>query len=234
MSRPMGMVRRMAGRGVQIAPSILSADMARLGDQVREAEAAGADAIHIDVMDGVFVPRITFGPIVVEAVRSVTSLPLDVHLMINAPERQIEHFIAAGASTVIVHVESTRQLGDVVRQIREGGARVAVTLKPETELGELDAVLAEVDQVQVMSVNPGWSGQPFIPESLARLQAVRRSLERLGIDAVLEVDGGVNEQTAASVVAAGANLVVAGSAVFNERESVAVSMRRLRSAIAAG
>jgi ribulose-phosphate 3-epimerase len=224
----------MADRRVEIAPSILSADLARLGEQVREAEAAGADAIHIDVMDGVFVPRITFGPVVVAAVRSVTSLPLDVHLMIEAPERQIEEFVAAGASTVIVHVESTQLLGEVVRQIRAGGARVAVTLKPDTALSALDAVLPEIDQVQVMSVNPGWSGQSFMPESLERLEAVRTSLARLGIDAVLEVDGGVNEETVASVVAAGANLIVAGSAVFNGRESVAVSMGRLRSAIEAG
>ncbi len=216
---------------VRIAPSILSADFTRLGEQVREAEAAGADAIHVDVMDGRFVPRITFGSLIVEAVRRVTSLPLDVHLMIEEPERQIEHFIAAGADTIIVHVESTREVQRVVEQIRAGGARAGVTLKPGTGLEALAPALPEVDQVQIMSVNPGWGGQAFIAESLERLRATREQLRKLGLNAVLEVDGGVNAKTAAAVVKAGAELLVAGSAVFNGREPVGAAMERLRGAI---
>lgn len=219
-------------RGVEIAPSILSADITRLGEQVREAEAAGADAMHIDIMDGQFVPRITFGPLVVEAVRRVTSLPLDVHLMIQQPEAQVDEFIRAGADTLIVHVESTQQVHRVVQQIHAGGARAAVTLNPGTALSTLEAVLGEVEQVQVMGVNPGWSGQRFIPETVERLAVMRDRLAELGLHAVLEVDGGVSEETAAAVVRAGATLLVAGSAVFNDRESVAASMGRLRAAIA--
>lgn len=222
---------RSGGRRIQIAPSILAADLTRLGEQVREAEAAGADAIHIDVMDGHFVPRITFGPLMVEAVRRVTSLPLDVHLMIEEPEQHIDEFIAAGADTLIVHVESTATIGAVLEQIRAAGARTGVTLKPETELAALEPVLAEVDQLQIMSVQPGWGGQPFIPESLERLRATQEQLQALGLNAVLEVDGGVNAKTAAAVVEAGAELLVAGSAVFNDRESVGAAMARLRGAI---
>ncbi len=207
-------------RGVQIAPSILSADMTRLGEQVREAEAAGADAIHIDIMDGQFVPRISFGPLVVEAVRRVTSLPLDVHLMIESPEAQVDEFIKAGADTLIVHVESTQQVHRIVQQIHAGGARAALTLNPGTALSALEAVLGEVEQVQVMGVNPGWSGQSFIPETIDRLAAMRDRLAELGLNAVLEIDGGVSVETIAAVVGAGATLLVAGSAVFNERESV--------------
>ena len=222
---------RTGERRIQIAPSILAADLTGLGEQVREAEAAGADAIHIDVMDGRFVPRITFGPLIVEAVRRVTSLPLDVHLMIEEPEQHIDEFIAAGADTLIVHVESTAAIGAVLEQIRASGARAGATLKPGTGLEALEPVLAEVDQVQIMSVNPGWGGQPFIPESLERLRATREQLQALGLDAVLEVDGGVNAKTAAAVVEAGAELLVAGSAVFNDRESVGAAMARLRGAI---
>ena len=218
-------------RPVQIAPSILSADFTRLGEQIREAEAAGADAISIDVMDGRFVPPITFGPLVVAAARRATSLPLEAHLMIEAPERQIAAFVEAGAQTILVHVETTHHLHRLVQQIREAGARAGVTLNPATPLNVLDPILPEVDQVQVMSVNPGWGGQAFLPSALDRIRALRASLDALGSGAVLEVDGGVNAQTIGAVVEAGADLVVAGSAVFNDRQSVAEAMAALRAAI---
>lgn len=217
---------------VQIVPSILSADLGRLADQVREAAAAGADAIQIDVMDGHFVPPITFGPSIVAAVRAATDLPLEAHLMVANPEDQIDAFIDAGAQTVIVHIEATPHMHRLAQSIRERGARAGVTLNPGTPLTALESVIAEVDQVQVMGVNPGWGGQPFIPATLDRVRALRAWLDRIGLDAALEVDGGVNESTIASVVQAGATMVIAGSALYNDRESVADAMRRLRGALA--
>ena len=224
----------MDGEKIEIAPSILSADITRLGEQVREAEKAGANAIHIDVMDGVFVPRITFGSIIVEAIRSITSLPLEVHLMIESPENQLEQFIAAGANTLIIHIESTDQPKDVIQQIHKSGARGAITLNPETSLSAIEPLLDDVDQVQIMGVNPGWSGQTFIPESLNRLRKIRTMLNSIENNPVLEIDGGVNEKTATEVVNAGATLLVAGSSVFNLQESVTKSLRRLRESIAHG
>lgn len=217
--------------GVQIIPSILSADLTRLGEQVREAEAAGADAIQIDVMDGHFVPPITFGPAIVEAVRRVTDLPLEAHLMIAHPEDQIDAFIEAGAGTVIVHIETTSHMHRLAQAIRAKGARAGVTLNPGTPLTALEGVIADVDQVQVMGVNPGWGGQPLIPATLDRVKALRNWLDRMGLEAALEVDGGVNESTIASVVEAGATMVIAGSALYNDRESVAEAMARLRGAL---
>ena len=219
---------------VRIAPSILSADFARLGEQVHAAEAAGADLIHVDVMDGRFVPPISMGPVIVAALRRVTSLPLDVHLMVEAPERQIDQFAEAGATMLIVHVESCPHLHRTVQQIKATGAKAGVTLNPATNVFTLKDILREVDQVLVMSVNPGWGGQAFIPQSLDRLQAVRAMLDGIGSAASLEVDGGINEKTAAAVVQAGADILVAGSAVFNERESVEEAIARLRAAAEAG
>ena len=216
---------------VQIVPSILSADLSRLGDQVREAEAAGANAIQIDVMDGHFVPPISFGPSIVAAVRAVTDLPLEAHLMVSNPEAQIDAFIEAGAGTVIVHVESTPHVHRLAQLIRARGARAGVTLNPGTPLTALEAVIADVDQVQVMGVNPGWGGQPLIPATLDRVRALRAWLDHMQLGAELEVDGGVNASTIAAVVEAGATMVIAGSALYNERESVAEAMARLRAAL---
>jgi ribulose-phosphate 3-epimerase len=216
---------------VQIIPSILSADLARLGEQVREAEAAGAAAIQVDVMDGHFVPPISFGPSMVAAVRSATALPIEAHLMVARPEDHIEAFIEAGAGMVIVHVESTPHVHRLVQTIHHHGAHAGVTLNPGTPLAALETVIAGVEQVQVMGVNPGWGGQPFIPATLDRVRALRAWLDRMGLTAALEVDGGVNETTIASVVEAGATMVIAGSALYNKRESVAEAMARLRGAL---
>jgi len=218
-------------RRVLIAPSILSADFSRLGDQVREADQAGADAIHIDVMDGHFVPNITVGPLVVRAVRRVTELPLEVHLMIEEPERYIADFCEAGGDLVIVHVETCPHLDRTLHQIREEGVRVGVTLNPSTPVLALQEVLELVDQVLVMSVNPGFGGQSLIPYTLDKIQqlAAMRDERHLGFD--IEVDGGINAKTARSVAKAGANILVIGSAIFGHVAGVEDAMRTIRQAL---
>lgn len=198
-----------------IAPSILSADFARLGDELRAVEAAGADLIHVDVMDGRFVPNLTIGPLVVEAARRATSLPLDVHLMILEPDRLIPAFVRAGASTITVHAEACTHLHRTVAQVRDEGVRVGVALNPATPLGAVEEILGDVDQVLLMSVNPGFGGQSFIPATLGRIARLRAMLDVRGLSSVdVEVDGGVNADTARAVRAQGANVLVAGHAVF--------------------
>ena len=214
----------------KIAPSILSADFARLGQQVDEAQSAGADYIHIDVMDGHFVPNMTVGPLVVKAVRGVTSLPLDVHLMIEKPERYLEAFCAAGADILTVHVETCPHLHRTVQQIKELGCRAGVTLNPSTPVVALEEILAYVDLVLVMTVNPGYGGQSFVESTLSKIERVRAMLDRLDSQADLEVDGGVDPRTAPSVVRAGADVLVAGSAVFDSTEGIAGAIARLRAA----
>src|SRR3954470_2498640 len=201
-----------------IAPSILSADFGRLAEEVKAVEAAGADWIHLDVMDGRFVPPITLGPVVVEAVRRSTKLPLDVHLMIVEPEKHIPDFVKAGANSVTVHVEACPHLHRTLAQIRELGAMASVTLNPSTPLSTLEEVLGEVGMVLVMSVNPGWGGQSFIPASVEKVRRLRAMLDERGSTAKVEVDGGVNAQTARQVVAAGADVLVAGNAVFRAQD----------------
>ena len=214
---------------VKIAPSILSADFTRLGEHVREAEAAGADWIHVDVMDGHFVPNITIGPLIAAAARRSTSLPIDVHLMIERPERYLADFANAGADYLTVHVETSPHLHRTVQQIRELGVKPGVTLNPATSLDTIVEILPYVDLVLVMSVNPGFGGQSYIPTSTDRIARIRRMLDERGLDHVeLQVDGGVAPGTAADVVRAGATCVVAGSAVYNSRASVAENVRRLR------
>ena len=202
----------------KIAPSILSADFARLGDEIRAVADAGADWIHVDVMDGLFVPNITIGPLVVSAVRKVTDLPLDVHLMIERPERYIHDFADAGADWITVQVEACTHLHRTVQQIRECGCRPGVVLNPATSLETLTYILADVDLVMLMSVNPGFGGQAFIPSTLDKIRALRRIIDRCGNDALIEIDGGINAGTAASVSEAGADVFVAGSAVFGSSD----------------
>jgi ribulose-phosphate 3-epimerase len=220
-------------RRIQIAPSILSADFARLGDQVREAEAAGADMVHVDVMDGHFVPNITVGPLVVRALRPVTHLPLDVHLMIAQPERYIEDFARAGADFLTVHVETCPHLQRTLQQIREAGVRPAVSLNPATPLVLLEEVLAEVEMVLVMTVNPGFGGQKMIPATIAKVQRLRQMIAARGLACAIEVDGGINEQTIGEIVQAGADILVMGAAVFAHPEGIAAALRRYRALVEA-
>jgi len=201
-------------RRVRIAPSILSARFERLGEEVRAVEAAGADWIHVDVMDGRFVPNLTIGPAVVEAVRRCTSLPLDVHLMIVEPERSVEDFVRAGAATVGVHVEACPHLHRTLAQIREAGARACAVLNPATPASSVELVLADLDQVLVMTVNPGFGGQKFIAGMLPKIETLRRWIDERGLEVALEVDGGIGAETIARAARAGADVFVAGTAVF--------------------
>ncbi len=219
---------------VKIAPSILSADFSRLGKQVKEAVEAGAEVIHVDVMDGHFVPNLTVGPLVVEAVKKVvrhSDALVDVHLMIEQPERLIPDFAKAGADLLTVHVETCPHLHRTIQQIKELGIRAGVTLNPATPLTALEDILFEVDLVLIMSVNPGFGGQAFIPHSLERIQRLSKMLKMRGLGNVeLEVDGGIKENNASQVVAAGATILVAGSAIFNENATVSANISALRRA----
>jgi ribulose-phosphate 3-epimerase len=216
---------------IGLVPSVLSADFTRLGEQVREAEAAGAQRIQIDVMDGHFVPNITMGPLVVAAIRRCTSLPLEAHLMITNPQEFIEDFARAGADVIIVHQEVCPHLHRAIQQIKSAGKQAAVALTPSTPVLMLEDVLPLLDMVLIMTVNPGFGGQNFIPETLPKIARIRHMLASRDLRCDVEVDGGIHEGTAAQVVRAGANLLVAGSAVFNNGESVAQAMERLRKAI---
>ena len=219
---------------IKIVPSILSADFARLGEQVRAAEAAGADGIQIDVMDCHFVPNITVGPLVVEAVRRVTRLPLEAHLMIENPDRYVNDFATAGADLIIVHQEVTPHLQRIVQQIKDLGKRAGVALNPATPSIVLEEILECLDLVLVMTVNPGFGGQEFIPGTLPKIQRVRQMMAQRGLPCDLEVDGGIHAVTAPLVVAAGANVLVVGKAIFGDGEGVAAAMRRLRRALPIG
>lgn len=216
---------------IGIVPSILSADFTRLGEQVREAEAGGAQRIQIDIMDGHFVPNITMGPMVVEAVRGCTSLPLEAHLMISNPEQYIEDFAKAGADIIIVHQETSPHLHRIIQQIKKTGKKPAVALTPSTPVLMLEDILSLLDMVLIMTVNPGFGGQEFIPETLPKIAHVRRMITERNLQCDVEVDGGIHEGTVRQVVQAGANLLVAGSAVYNQRENVAQAIQRLRNAI---
>ncbi len=216
---------------VKFAPSILSADFARLGEQVAEATKAGADYIHVDVMDGQFVPPITIGAPVVAAIRPWTDLPLDVHLMIQAPERQISQFADAGADIITVHIETCPRIHQVVQAIKELGVRVGVSLNPETPVTAVSEILPSVDLVLVMTVNPGYGGQPFIESTLDKIAQIRAELDKKGLAAELEVDGGINAETAPRVVKAGAKVLVAGAAVFNSKQTVVKALKKLKSSL---
>jgi len=210
-----------AARAVLVAPSILSADFARLGEEVASVEKAGADWIHVDVMDGRFVPNITIGPPVVKCLRRVTKLPLDVHLMIVEPEKYIDDFAKAGADTITIHVEACTHLHRALCHIRSLGKRASVVLNPSTSEESIRYVLPVLDQVLVMSVNPGFGGQSFIREVLPKIAAIKKMVDAQKLSIDIEVDGGITPETAPEVVAAGANVLVAGSAVFNEKDYAA-------------
>ncbi|MGD1968131.1 MAG: ribulose-phosphate 3-epimerase [Desulfobacterales bacterium] len=201
-----------------IAPSILSADFAKLGDEIKAVEAAGADWIHADVMDGHFVPNITIGPLVVEAVKRVTALPVDVHLMIENPDNYIAAFAAAGASYISVQVETCSHLNRTVQLIKDCGAQAGVVLNPSTPVASLEWILEYVDYILIMSVNPGFGGQAFIPNSINKIKALRNHIQERGLSVLIEVDGGMNEKTIAPVAAAGADVFVAGSAIFGSKD----------------
>jgi len=211
-----------------IAPSILASDMTQLGNEIAAAESAGADWIHVDVMDGRFVPNITMGQFIVGACRRVTQLPLDVHLMIEKPEDHLETFAKAGASTLTVHVETCPHLHRTLQYIKSLGCKAGVVLNPGTPVGALEAVLGEADLVLVMSVNPGFGGQKFIPESLARIREIRKMLDALGSSAWLEVDGGVSVETISQLKEAGATTFVAGTSVFRHPQGIEAGVRALR------
>jgi ribulose-phosphate 3-epimerase len=213
----------------KIAPSILSADFTRLGDEIRDVEHAGADYIHIDVMDGHYVPNITIGAMIVEAVKRATKLPLDVHLMISNPDQYIDDFRKAGADIITIHAEAVNHLHRSVQLISEAGAKKGVSLNPSTPLQAIEYVLNELDMVLLMTVNPGFGGQKFIPEVIPKIERLREMIEEKGLNTEIEVDGGINLDTIGLVSAAGAEIFVAGSAIFHSKNySETIQMMRDR------
>ncbi|MHB8656155.1 MAG: ribulose-phosphate 3-epimerase [Terriglobia bacterium] len=219
---------------VRIAPSILSADFTRLGEAVHAVEACGVDRIQIDVMDGRFVPNITFGSLAVASLRPLTRLTLELHLMVEPPEDFIEEFARSGADTIIVHQEATPHLHRVIQHIHALGKKAGVALNPSTPASLISEVMASLQLVLVMTVNPGFGGQEFIPETLTKIRQVRSAIEQQGLHCELEVDGGINMVTAPQVVAAGADVLVAGSAVFDAKDGVAKAIQRLLSSADGG
>ncbi|MGG7618806.1 ribulose-phosphate 3-epimerase [Robertmurraya sp. GLU-23] len=203
---------------VKIAPSILSADFSKLGEEIKDVERGGADYIHVDVMDGHFVPNITIGPLIVEAIRPITKLPLDVHLMIDNPDQYIEAFANAGADYLTVHVEACKHLHRTIHYIKSFGVKAGVVLNPATPVQTIEHVIDDIDMVLLMTVNPGFGGQKFIEGVLPKIRQVKELVDKKGLSVEIEVDGGVNEETARKCVEAGANVLVAGSAIYNESD----------------
>ncbi|HEY6292242.1 MAG TPA: ribulose-phosphate 3-epimerase [Terriglobia bacterium] len=221
----------MGKQAVKLAPSILAADFARLGEQVAEAEQAGADRIHVDVMDGHFVPNLSMGPPIVQSLRRVTRLPLETHLMISDPDFFLEEFVEAGSDSFLVHWEGNANLHRTVQRIKALGKRAGVAINPATPASVLEEILQDVEQVLVMTVNPGFGHQHFLPTTLPKIRRVRQMIEQVKPGCDVEVDGGIDAETAPLAVAAGANVLVAGTAVFSEGEGVAAAMNRLRASV---
>jgi ribulose-phosphate 3-epimerase len=213
----------------RIAPSLLSADFTRLGEEIKAAESAGVDMLHVDIMDGHFVPNITIGPFVVEAIRKTTRLPLDVHLMIEEPDRYIADFIRAGADYLTVHVEASVHLHRTVHWIKDSGAKAGVSLNPATSIWTLEHILSDIDLVLLMSVNPGFGGQGFIPQVLSKIKTLKAILVERGLPVLIEVDGGVKYDNAREVADAGADILVMGSAFFNSENygELAAKLRKV-------
>ncbi len=221
----------MQSKRIKLAPSILSADFSCLGTQIAEVTKTGADYIHVDVMDGHFVPNITIGAPVVASIRSCTKLPLDVHLMIERPEDYVAQFAEAGADIITVHIEVDRHMHRLVKAIKDTGAKAGIALNPATPLSSLEEILSFLDLVLVMTVNPGFGGQAFIPDMVDKIARLRSMLDKRRIKAELEVDGGITAQTAPKVVMAGADVLVAGAAIFSNKQKPAEAMRQIREAV---
>jgi ribulose-phosphate 3-epimerase len=218
---------------MKIAPSILSADFSRLGEDIRAVEEGGADWIHVDVMDGHFVPNITIGPVVMRGARRATELPLDVHLMIEDPDRYLEDFVRAGAAVLTVHQEACRHLHRTIHRIRELGVSAGVALNPGTPLEAVREIVGDIDLLLVMSVNPGFGGQSYIPRSTEKVRRARAMLDEVGSTALIEVDGGVDTSNAGALAAAGADVLVAGSAVYGHADGPAAGVRAIRGVLPA-
>lgn len=218
----------MTGRKIKIAPSILSADFAKLGEQVAAAAEAGADYIHVDIMDGHFVPNITIGPAIVKALRPYTDIPFDVHLMIERPPDYIRQFAEAGADIITVHVEACPHIHRTIQAIKELGKKAGASVNPGTSVDRLEDILPDLDMVLIMTVNPGFGGQKFIQNTLNKIATIRETIDMLGLDTEIEVDGGINTETALKAVEAGADVLVAGAAVFNANESVKEALQKIR------
>ena len=213
---------------VKIAPSVLSADFSRLGDQLSELTQAGADYIHVDVMDGRFVPNLTFGPVVIESIRASTNLPLNVHLQIIEPERLVMDFAQAGADHIIVHSETSVHIHRLIHQIREAGCKPGIAINPGTPISAIEELLPDIDIALVATVNPGFSGQKLIPETLHKVSRLKRILNERGYTAEIQVDGGINTETAPAAIKSGATILVAGSAIFEQGTPLTITLKRLR------
>ena len=218
-------------KNIKLAPSILSADFSKLGEEVALATESGADMIHIDIMDGKFVPNITFGASMVSAIRRWTNLPLDIHMMVTEPEKQIPLFIDAGADIINVHIETCTHLHRIIQMIKSNNIRAGIALNPGTTITTLSEVIEELDQIVIMSVNPGFPGQNFIPKTLNKVSNLRNQINKYGLNTDIEIDGGINKSSIKAAVEAGANILVAGSAVYNSNASVSDCIHELKNSI---
>ena len=221
----------MSIKNIKLAPSILSADFSKLGEEVALATESGADMIHIDIMDGKFVPNITFGASMVSAIRRWTNLPLDIHMMVTEPEKQIPLFIDAGADIINVHIETCTHLHRIIQMIKSNNIRAGIALTPGTAITTLSEVIEELDQIVIMSVNPGFPGQNFIPKTLNKVSDLRNQINKDGLNTDIEIDGGINKSSIKAAVEAGANILVAGSAVYNSNASVSDCIHELKNSI---